>query len=261
MPGQLEGIPIAEGIGKMASWLGLIAARQEDELDRYSEQLTAAKAKLRKADDEVKAVKAELARQLAKTSKAEARAGRLEAELEAANDGQGEVLRAYTKRLLLSGHFSALANELAELINGSSALLALEEAAKEYPELEVSKFGYERLDDAVLLSRYAEVIRNHLDRIPILNELASSSELLKAEQVAACPTDRDDALEAVFDALPSGEGDVEMEAGAGAEGERAEQDPSSSRGADSPKVADTGVAGEEAFAEKQPTPEKEVGGS
>lgn len=162
-------------------WVEQAAAREEKEKSRYVEQLAAAGAKLKKAADEAKGAKAELAAQLVKTRKAEDRAERLEAELKTANNGQGEVLRAFAKRLLLSGQFSDLANDLAGLINGNTALFALEEAAKVVPGLDVSKFGYERLEGAALLSRYAEVIRDHLGRLPLLNELASSSELLAAE--------------------------------------------------------------------------------
>lgn len=248
-------------------WIEQVAARDEEEKGRYAEQLTAARAKLKKANDEVRAVRAELTAQQAMTSEAEeaaekARADlrRLGAELKTANDSQGEVLRAYMRRLLLSQHFSELANELAELINGNTALFALEEAAKVVPDLDVSKFGYERLEGAALLSRYAEVIRDHLGRIPILNELASSKELLTAEQVTTCSIDRDPVLEAAFDVLPDAvKGDdpeQEREKGDVIVGD---EDPNPSKSSEGPETAEAGEIGEGPSAGQQLTSEKEVG--
>lgn len=257
---------MTESSRRYVEWLGQEVAKLEGEKGQSAEQLKASRAKLGRATTQVKALKADLAAQVAKAAEEAAEAERLRAELEAAKgqlraasgqlkaviDGQGGMLRSYTKRLLLSDQFIELARDLAGLINGNAALEVIEEVAKDYPGLDASKYGYQRLEEAAAYTPYAEVVRRHLDHLPLLNELASSSTLLTAEMVASCSTDRDVELDAAFDAL-SGE-DVEVEgAEADAEEERAEEEPSISR------AAETGVAVDGASAGEQPLPEKEVG--
>lgn len=106
LPRQLEGLPISEGIGRVANWLGQIAARQEDEQGRSSKQLAAAKAKLEEAQKDIKTIRAELEAERAKTfaaaveaKRARDRAERLDAELKVAVGGQGEVLCEETTAL------------------------------------------------------------------------------------------------------------------------------------------------------------------
>lgn len=283
-------------------WLGQEVAKLDGEMGQKAEQLKEAKAKLGRARTEVKALKADfadvsaqVARAAEEAEEAQAEMGRLRAELElskgqltaahdelestkdqlkAARDGQGEVLRVYTKRLLLSDHFTGLAGDLAGLINGNAVLEALEEVAKDHPGLDVSKYGYKRLEGAAEYTQYARVVLRHLGHLPLLDGLASSPELLTAGMVEACPIDREADLDAAFDALLGGDEEM-VEAGAGAEEERVEEDPTrskaaeekaegelnSSRWANSPTAAETGGVEEGAPAEKQPTPEEEVGGS
>lgn len=192
------------------------------------------------------------------------------------------------KKLLLSDHFTGLANDLARLINGNAAMEALEMAAKDCSDLDVSKYGYKHLGGAALFSGYAAVVRDHLGHLPLLEDLAQSSVLLSVEQIEECLTDREPELEAAFAALPDVlTEDEEEEQGEKVAEEKADGEPSSCKGkekaddglsgsqgegkadeglghsrwAESPKAAETEVVGEEASTEKQPTPEKEVGGS
>lgn len=281
-PAYLEDLRFPEGVGMVMSRIqeGLrwfetgakqLATRHEDDLDRYSGQLASTRAKLKEAQNDVKTARAELEVERAKTlaaeveakrardwaASSEARAAMSEAGLKAARDGQGDLLRAFAKRLLLSDHGTGLANDLAALINGNAAVGALEKAAKDWPGLDISKYGYKRLEGAAIFTQYAAVVRDYLGRFPQLEELAGSSELLTAELVEACSTDREPALDAAFDALP-GE-DMEIDgAGAGVEEERTEPE-GQERAMEEP--SSSGAVTEGVAAGGQPTQEKEVGDS
>lgn len=65
----------------------------------------------------------------------------------------------------------------------------LDTLAKEYPNLDKSKFGYEVLTPEELLSSYAAAIIEFVGTFPLINELASSGTLLTSESVLACKVD------------------------------------------------------------------------
>lgn len=96
---------------------------------------------------------------------------------------QGEVLRAFAERIFRSRKFSTLVNELASLLNTFVVATTLDEVARDYPDLDKTKYGYEVISREELLRDYIEVLLETTEDFPFTGELASSSTLRTAEAI------------------------------------------------------------------------------
>lgn len=95
------------------------------------------------------------------------------------------------EKVLKSGKFSTLANELASLLSNSVKASTLDVVTKEYPDLDKSKFGYEVVSQADLLGSYAGIVMKYVGAFPVVDALVSSTSPLTAEVVRACAIDED----------------------------------------------------------------------
>lgn len=88
---------------------------------------------------------------------------------------QGKVIHVVAERIFRSRKFSALANELAAMINTVVVATTLVEVAADYPDLGKIKYRYEAIAREELLRDYAEVLLKQTGAFPVVEVLASSS--------------------------------------------------------------------------------------
>lgn len=134
-------------------------------------------------------------REAAAVAAAEAAKAELEAFKARAAAQQGEVLRAFADRIFRSARFSALANDLAGVVNTAAVAGALSEVAEDYPDLDIAKYGYEVPSGDRVLREYTETLLEYSSAFPVVEELFSSTTLLSTADVRACSVDRDPTVE------------------------------------------------------------------
>lgn len=146
------------------------------------------------------------------------RIAKLEAEVDAAKRreaeavaSQGMVVQVVVEKVLRSGRFSALANELASILNTSVREATLDAVAQDHPDLDKFKYGYEVVSRDDLLEDYATAIVKYARSFLVMEALASAGTLLTVEVVLACSADEDPVLEGVIADLGKDNG-VESEA-------------------------------------------------
>lgn len=170
----------------------------EDKMALLVQEVTAAEA-------EVKTLKLQLssARTDAEAAKDEAKS--MAADVEAFHRREedlvtrhGEILRAFADRIFRSTKFGGLVNALVALLSARYVAACLDRVAKDFPDLNKRKYGYEVIPDDKTLNSYAELLLQETKAFPVVEALASRRGLLSADEIRQCQDDRDVHIEALL---------------------------------------------------------------